>query len=197
MRTPFLLLHASELLAPSVRCSSLFQERRCMQIKYLTHPRIMCLLLSFDCATAAPKIPVSVPVKFGEERLVEFSVTIDRHRRYDLDLGVRFEDAAERKFARQIIGNATSVCHAFNECGAVSNFEITIRSGQNVILQQKSQPYGHYRFNECCYYRNIIRTPLKPGTYTITISVVEVDDSFRDRTTEFVLLTDARLRDRD
>jgi hypothetical protein len=179
-----------EIQALSARLAE-FREKFVAQQKLIC----CCLLLLVVSASAASQIPVSVPVNFNNERHVEFSVTIDRHRIYYLDLGLGYAGAAERKLVRQVIGDATNICAALKECGAVSIFDVTISSGQTVILRERRQVYGHYRYTERHFFRNILKAPLRPGTYSVAIDAVEVDSQIQLAKTEFVLRTDVRLKD--
>jgi len=157
----------------------------------------LCLFVVVGCGQAAPRIPVSVPLKFGIDRAVEFSVTIDRYRNYYLDLVVRFENNDERKFARQVVGDATDVCRVLNDCGEISSFNITIKSGDKVILQLEKQAYGHFGFGENVYARNILVVPLRPEMYTFRSEIIDFGSKLKSANTELTLSTDPRDSDLD
>ena len=153
------------------------------------------LLLAFSGADAAVGIPVSVPIKFGVEKSVEFSIIIDRHRNYYLDLALRFENIEERDLARKIIGDATSLCRAAHDCGEVSSFKITITMGDRIVFAQERQAYGHYAFLERAYLRNVLIIPLRPGTYEIRVEVTEFGSRLHGAKTDLVFTTDPREQD--
>jgi hypothetical protein len=156
-----------------------------------------CVLLFvfMGCVRAESTIPVSVPIKFGIEIFAEFPVIITKYRNYYLDLVVFFENSQERQLARQIVGDATNLCGAVKECGEASTFDVTVRRGNETILQRRAQPYGHYAFSERAYFRNILVTPLRPGTYDIRIEIAESGLGMRNVKTAIQLTTDPRERD--
>lgn len=61
------------------------------------------LLLSLPAA-AATKLPFSVPLRFGSDKIVEFPVEVTRNRNYQIDLVFVFNDPEQRVAAKKLAG---------------------------------------------------------------------------------------------
>jgi hypothetical protein len=123
---------------------------------------LLSLLLA-SVASAAPRIPMSIPIRLEANQVVRFTATLTRHRFYYLDLGILFHNADERIKARSLIGEATPVCRALNECGEDFKVNITIRSGGEIIVQQDREGIGHYRYTGRGYFRRILEFTTATG----------------------------------
>jgi len=143
----------------------------------------------------AQGVPVSIPIKFGADPIVGFSVTIERYRNYFLNLIFLFEDQRERRSARKIAGDAKGFCEQQNDCGKAARFHVTIKKGDNIILKQDTKSYGTYGFTAKAFLRNILIAPLKPASYDIELAVIEFDPGIGDVKTGIELTTDPRAGD--
>lgn len=153
------------------------------------------LLLWTVYASSAELLPVSVPVRFGIDKAVEFSATIDRNRNYYINLVLHFQSDEQRAFARALIGEQAPICKALNDCGEIASFKVTIETKGGVLLQQTRPTYGHFAYSSTAYYRNILITPLKPGRYNITIDIIEFGQAMLKADTSIELSTDSREAD--
>lgn len=164
----------------------------------------LILRLSFAClgvlllaagAALAEKIPVSVPIRFGLDKSVQFGAVITRHRNYYLDLVILFKDEEQRAQARAIAGEPTRICKALNNCGEPSTFKVVIRKSTELILEETRVSYGHYSYSASGFYRNILIAPLTSGEYTISVEILESGSRLPRTDTLIELSTDARERD--
>ncbi|MHB8268437.1 DUF5625 family protein [Bradyrhizobium sp.] len=155
----------------------------------------VCLLLVWQPANATTGLPFAKPLRFGVDQSVEFTVELARYRYYFLDVVFYFQDPEQRAVAKKIVGEPTPVCKALNDCGITPTFLVTIRSGDKVILTDTKTPVGHYAFRANQFNRHIIITPLKPGTYTVTVQVTQSADELIQIPAGIELSTDARTLD--
>ncbi len=121
------------------------------------------LLLLLHCANAAPRIPISVPIRFGVDTYVEFSADITRHRNYYLDVVFSSRNQQQREFVRKVVGEPEISCRALNECGEISSFKVTIKQRDQTVLQAQKDAVGRYAYGAFEFYRNILITALRPG----------------------------------
>jgi hypothetical protein len=160
--------------------------------------RIVCLfsmLLFVSRGDAATQVPISIPIHFGSDGFVEFSVELTRYRNYYFDLVFTFKTDEQRVLAKKAAGEPTPICRAVHDCGQVSNFNIRIQAGNDIVLEKRSQAYGYYAHGAYNYSRNIIVTPLRPGIYVITMNVLEFGPELSKVNTLIEVTTDARERD--
>lgn len=155
---------------------------------------ILTWLLLFP-AGAATQLPVDKPLRFGTDKVVEFSAELARHRAYYLDIAFPFRDAQQRAYMRNIVGDATRNCEELNECGIPTAFLVTIRNRDNIVLKEERKVFGHYAFDVNRYYRNIVIVHLRPGNYTITVEPIENPKEIMDVDAVIRLTTDARATD--
>lgn len=153
------------------------------------------LLLLWQPANAATELPFAKPLRFGVDKSVEFAVELTRYRYYFLDLVFYFENAEQRAVAKKTVGEPTTICNALNDCGVTPSFLVTIRSVDKVVLTEERTPLGHYAFRSNQFNRHILITPLKPGTYTITVQVTQSADELIRIPAGIELSTDARTLD--
>jgi hypothetical protein len=156
---------------------------------------LLLWLLSAPLARAATQLPLDKPLRFGTDKVVEFSAELARHRAYYLDVAFPFRDAQQRAHMRNIVGDATRICEELNECGIQTTFIVTIRNGNNILLKEKRRVFGHYAFDVSRYYRNILIVRLKPGSYTVTVEPIENPKEITDLNAVIRLSTDARATD--
>jgi Domain of unknown function (DUF5625) len=153
------------------------------------------LLLLWQQANAATGLPFAKPLRFGVDQSVEFSVELARHRYYFLDVVFYFQNTEQRAVAKEIVGEPTPVCKALNDCGVTPSFLVTIKSADKIILTEEKTPGGHYAFQSNQFNRHILITPLRPGTYTITVQVTQSADGLISIPAGIELSTDARTLD--
>lgn len=153
------------------------------------------LLLLWQQADAATGLPFAKPLRFGVDQSVEFTVELARYRYYFLDVVFYFQDAEQRAVAKKIVGERTPVCKALNDCGVTPSFLVTIKSAGKAILTEEKTPGGHYAFQSNQFNRHILITPLRPGTYTITVQVTQSPDELIRIPAGIELSTDARTLD--
>jgi Domain of unknown function (DUF5625) len=153
------------------------------------------LLLIWQPANAATRLPFSKPLRFGVDQSVEFTVQLARYRYYFLDVVFYFQDAEQRAVARKIVGEPTPACKALNDCGVTPSFLVTIKSADKTILTEEKTPGGHYAFQANQFSRHILITPLRPGTYIITVQVTQSADELIRIPAGIELSTDARTLD--
>ena len=154
-----------------------------------------CLLFWQIHAVAADRLPVSTPIKFGLDNAVELHATLDRHRNYYINLVLHFRSDEQRAFVRAFIGEPTPICKALNDCGETASFKVTIRTIDNVLLEQTKTSYGYFAHSANAYYRNILITPLKPGKYNLRIEIIEFGPTMPKADASIELSTDSRARD--
>jgi Domain of unknown function (DUF5625) len=155
----------------------------------------ICLLVALTATIAVSQVPTAAPIHFTVGAVVEFPVSITRHRVYDLNVLFEFDNMNERNLVRKIVGDAYNVCHVRNECGESSHLKITIKSGETVILDQDTQPRGHHGFGQKAFFRKILSTPLRPGRYTIRTQVLNAGPSIENMKTYVQFTSDPRRSD--
>jgi hypothetical protein len=176
--------------------SSLDPIRR-MNVPSTRSVQITCFLflLFASPAGAATPLPLSVPIHFGKDKVVELSAELARYRSYYLDVVFIFKNDQQRAFAKEVVGAPTRSCEASSECGEASSFMITIKAGSGVILKQEKKVFGRYAFSADQFYRNILVIPLRPGSYTITVEPTEFTEKMTNTHAAIELSTDARASD--
>jgi hypothetical protein len=152
------------------------------------------LLLASPAGAATP-LPLSVPIHFGKDKIVQLSAELARYRSYYLDVVFIFKNDQQRVFAKEVVGQPTQSCKASSECGEASSFMITIKAGSDVILKQEKKIFGRYAFSADQFYRNILVIPLRPGSYTITVEPTEFTEKMTNTQAAIELSTDARASD--
>jgi hypothetical protein len=159
--------------------------------------KIICVwfLLGMTPAIAATGFPQSVPLRFGIDKSVELAAALTRYRNYYLDIVFHFKDEQQRTALKKIVGEPTPICKALNDCGVTPSFLVTIKAGMDVILREESKPIGYYAHGSSRFYRNILITPLKPGTYTITVEVTQSENEMANTTSTIDFSTDSREAD--
>jgi hypothetical protein len=155
----------------------------------------ICLLFWQVYAVAADRLPVSIPIKFGVDKVAELEATVARHRNYYINLEFRFTNDEQRAFVRAFIGEPAPICKALNDCGETASFKITIRTSDKVVFEQTKTSYGYFAHSANAYYRNILVTPLKPGKYNFRIEAIEFGPSMPKADASIELSTDPRARD--
>ncbi|MEA2941532.1 MAG: hypothetical protein QOD09_2061 [Bradyrhizobium sp.] len=175
---------------------SLDRIRR-MRVLSIRSVQITCFLflLFVSGAGAATPLPLSVPIHFGKDKVVELSVELARYRSYYLDVVFIFKNDQQRAFAKEVVGAPTRSCKASSECGEASSFIITIKAGSDLILKQEKRVFGRYAFSADQFYRNILVVPLRPGSYTITVEPTEFTEKMANTHAAIELSTDARASD--
>jgi hypothetical protein len=170
---------------------------RRMRVPSIRSVQVACFLflLFASPAGAATPLPLSVPIHFGKDKIVELSAELARYRSYYLDVVFIFKDEQQRVFAKEVVGEPTRSCKASSECGEASSFMITIKAGDNVILKQEKKVFGSYAFSADQFYRHILVIPLRPGSYTITVEPTEFTEKLTNARAAIELSTDARASD--
>lgn len=153
------------------------------------------LLLLLLPAAAATKLPFTVPLRFGSDKIVEFPVDVTRNRIYQIDLVFLFNDQEQRVAAKKLAGEPARICKALNECGVTPSFRITVRRGANVLLREETTPVGTYAFSSNGFYRAIIKSPLKPDHYDITVEVTSSPEELTNYDALIQFTTDPRSSD--
>jgi hypothetical protein len=168
-----------------------------MRVLLVRSIQITCVLLSLFTwpASAATPLPLSVPIHFGKDKIVELSAELARYRSYYLDVVFIFKNDQQRAFAKEVVGEATRSCKVSSECGEASSFMITIKAGSEIILKQEKKVFGRYAFSADQFYRNILVIPLRPGPYTITVEPTEFTEKMTNTQAAIELSTDARASD--
>jgi hypothetical protein len=151
--------------------------------------------LSLLPANAATGLPFAKPLRFSVDQSMEFTVELARYRYYFLDVVFYFQDAEQRVVAKKIVGERTPVCKVLKDCGVTPSFLVTIKSADKTILTEEKTPGGHYAFQSNQFNRHILITPLRPGTYTITVQVTQSADELIGIPAGIELSTDARTLD--
>jgi hypothetical protein len=134
-------------------------------------------------------------LRFGTDKVVELYAELARHRAYYLDVTFPFRGAQQRAYVRNIVGDATLNCKQLNECGIPTDFLITVRNGNSILLKKERKAFGHYAFDANRYFRNIIVLHLRPGDYTITVEPIDSPKEIMDVDAVIRLTTDARATD--
>jgi hypothetical protein len=153
------------------------------------------LLLLLLPTAAATKLPFSVPLRFGSDKIVEFPVDVTRNRNYQIDLVFVFNDQEQRVAAKRLAGEPARICKALNECGVTPSFRITVRRGATVLLREETTPVGTYAFSSNGFYRAILRSPLKPGHYDIIVEVTSSPEELANYDALIQFTTDPRSSD--
>jgi hypothetical protein len=177
------------------RGSVLFRRATGLWVSSRILAGLLLWLLSAAFAVAATVLPLDKPLRFGIDKVVELSAELARHRAYYLDIAFPFRDAQQRAYMRNIVGDAAPNCKELNECGISIAFLVTIRSGDNILLNEERRTFGHYAFDVNSYYRNIVIAHLRPGNYTITVVPIESPKEIMNVDAVIRLTTDARATD--
>jgi hypothetical protein len=156
---------------------------------------LLLWLLSAPFALAATQLPLDKPLRFGTDKVVELYAELARHRAYYLDVTFPFRDAQQRAYMRNIVGEATPNCKQLTECGIPTDFLVTVRNDDSILLKEERKVFGHYAFDVNIYSRNIIVLRLKPGNYTITVEPIDNPTEIMDVDAIIRLTTDARATD--
>ena len=182
-----------------VEVNDISSSNRSSQMRFLSvrSIQISCvfLLLFASPASAATRLPLSVPIHFGKDSIVELSAELARYRSYRIDVVFLFQDERQRVFAKEVAGEPVSICKASSECGEVSSFIVTIKAGTRIVLKEEKKVFGSYGFSANQFYRNILVVPLKPGSYTITVEPTEFTEKLTNTRAAIELSTDARASD--
>jgi hypothetical protein len=183
---------------PSLECKTNYVDKTTLIKLLLVHlirvSSVLSLLFWFP-ANAGTLLPLSVPIHFDADKVIEFSADLTRYRNYNLDIVFRFKDDQERAFVKKVIGEPTRSCKISNECGDAVSFAVTIKSGSELITKQEKKVFGSYAFSATQFYRNIVVVPLKPGRYTITVEPIEFNENIVRTNAAIELSTDARASD--
>jgi Domain of unknown function (DUF5625) len=173
------------------------RKQRLAKLLFAPLIRATCVwLLLFSLpANADTSLPLSVPIHFDTDKVVELSAELTRYRNYNLDIVFRFRDDQERAFAKKVVGEPTRSCKISNECGDTVSFVVTIKVGLEVITKQEKKVFGVYAFSATQFYRNILIMPLRPGRYTITVEPTEFTENMMRTNAAIELSTDARASD--
>ena len=157
----------------------------------------MCvwLFLLMLPASAATQLPFYVSVKFGADKAVEFSVDLTRNRYYQVELMFPFENQEQRVAARKLVGEPTRICKELKDCGVAPSFLITVRQGTHVLLREERTPGGTNGFSANAFYREILKTSLKPGQYDIRVEVTYLPAELIDYNAMIQFTTDPRSSD--
>jgi hypothetical protein len=146
-------------------------------------------------ANAATPIPLSIALRFGSDKHVEFPVALTKHRFYQVDLVFPFDSAEQRLAARKLAGEPTRDCKITNECGVTPSFLVTIRNGDGVVLSEAKTPVGHYAFSSSGFYRAIVKIRLKPALYEIRVEVTHSPSELANYGALIQFTTDSRSAD--
>jgi hypothetical protein len=146
-------------------------------------------------ANGATQIPLDVPLRFVSGKSVQFAVELTRYRYYQIDLVFPFENAEQRAAARKLAGEPAGICEALNDCGVTPSFLVTIRHGADIVVREEKTPTGRYAHSSNGFYRLIVKAPLKPAYYDITVEVIHSPTTLVDYDAFIQFTTDARSAD--